>query len=343
MFPLRRGDLAIRASIRTNVVEPLSSIVLRYYRWRSTRWRRSMLFAPRDIFPFLLFREPRSRDSKTRDIAWSKVAYYVSMARLVANIATICSDTWGGGSPVSDRGNGGTFACYRCVFTGHFKVIEPRRKPRTSRPILSRPDGWVHIYVQYISTVYMQSMANGSPSCMNDGMLIFIGVLSLAHLLCGPVRAESALCPLLSRFIRCTDDYRKPHLRSPTLIASPSSSLPPSAPFLSPRSFRVSLSSLRFELRFCISVSRVLLLLLLLLYSSHWTRILLANCSIRFDTFVPSYSVVTKISHGSCGKIRVKNGVTYVIVIVIVKQSAIFQKIPLKTITFAFLYICAFR
>lgn len=160
--------------------------------------------------------------------------------------------------------------------------------------------------------------------------------------ICSAVRAESALCPLLSRFIRCTDDYRKPHLRSPTLIASPSSSLPPSAPFLSPRSFRVSLSSLRFELRSCISVSRVLLLLLLLLYSSHWTRILLANCSIRFDTFVLSYSVVTKISHESCGKIRVKNGVTYVIVIVIVKQSAIFQKIPLKTITFTFLYICAF-
>lgn len=275
------------------------------------------------------------------------------MARLVANIATICSDTWGGGSPVSDGGNGGG---------GDARVLSPVSLRATSKWLNHdeshvRHDlfyraptvGYTYTYniCIYISTVCTQSMANGSPSCMNDGTLIFIGVLSLAHLLRGPVRAESALCPLLSRFIRCTDDYRKPHLRSPTLIASPSSSLPPSsAPFLSSpprRSFRVSLSSLRFELRSCISVSRVLLLLLLLLYSSHWTRILLANCSIRFDTFVPSYSVVTKISRGSCGKIRVKNEVTYVIVIVIVKQSAISQKIPLKTITFAFLYICAFR
>lgn len=46
--------------------------------------------------------------------------------------------------------------------------------------------------------------------------------MTLAHLLAA--FARSALCPLLSRFIRCTDDYRKPHLRSPTLIASPSSS-----------------------------------------------------------------------------------------------------------------------
>lgn len=172
---------------------------------------------------------------------------------------------------------------------------------------------------------------------MNDGMLIFIGVLSLAHLLHGPVRSESALCPLLSRFIRCTDDYRKPHLRSPTLIASPSSSL---LPFLSPRSFHVSLSSLRFELRSCISVSRVVLLLPLLFYSSHWTWTLLANRSIRFDTFVPSYSVVTKISHNRMEKFAWKMEKS--VLIVIIMQNAIFQKIPLKTITFAFL-ICSFR
>jgi len=155
-----------------------------------------------------------------------------------------------GGKRTEARCSGVASPTSSCVFTDHFKVIEPPRRLRHN--LFCRvwtPSISMYIYVQRISTVYPSKVWRMGLLGAWTAACWFLLALSRSHICSAAPFAQSALCPLLSRFIRCTDDYRKPHLRSPTLIASPSSS----SPFASSR---VSLPSLRFALRSCIRFSR---------------------------------------------------------------------------------------
>ena len=283
LFPLRRGDLAIWASTRENAVKPLSrrshSDITDAQRQCADRDS-----SHRDRLPFLLLL-PSFRDRVTQSVLTCMNPmhrYHIvqsSVLRIdsttIANIATICividSNPLAGGRRTEE-------SCRRlrrivCLY-GPLQSDWTTTKT-ASRSILSRLNVeyiYIYIYIYIYKYIYIYIfiylyiyiyiyMYSVYPSfipgkvwrmgLLGTAACWFLLALSRSRICSAAPFVQSALCPLLSRFIRCTDDYRKPHLRSPTLIASPSSSSPSAS-----LSSHVSLPSLRFALRSCISFSR---------------------------------------------------------------------------------------
>lgn len=200
LFPLRRGDLAIWASTRESAVEPLSSIATILLMFSDDVNRSS---SHRERFPFLLLRDRvtqrHSQRAWTRrtDIIWYKVTSYVSIARrsLISRRYVVTgSNPLAGGRRTEARALFHSFVVGIAVsLRATSKWLNHHEDRVTIYSVASERRVYLCICTAYIHRIPEQSVANGSPWSTNGGMLIFIGALSLAHLLRGPVRAECTL------------------------------------------------------------------------------------------------------------------------------------------------------